>query len=78
MKGRTIILDHINEREAAALMVDGKLSDILVAGDAPAPGTIYRAIADRPVKGQGGMFLMALHFCVRLRGFRQASRCWFK
>ena len=57
MKGRTIILDHINEREAAALMVDGKLSDILVAGDSPAPGTIYRAIADRPVKGQGGMFL---------------------
>ena len=57
MKGRTIILDHIDGREAAALMVDGKLSDILVAGDAPAPGTIYRAIADRPVKGQGGMFL---------------------
>ena len=57
MKGRTIILDHFEDREAAALMVDGKLSDLLIAGDAPAPGTIYRAIADRPVKGQGGMFL---------------------
>ena len=38
MKGRTIILDHMMSVEAAALMVDGKLSDILVAGDAPAPG----------------------------------------
>lgn len=57
MKGRTIILDHIEGREAAALMVDGRLSDVLIATDAPAPGTIYRAIADRPVKGQGGMFL---------------------
>jgi ribonuclease G len=57
MKGRTIILDHVGEREAAALMIDGKLSDLLIAGDTPAPGTIYRAIADRPVKGQGGMFL---------------------
>lgn len=57
MKGRTIVLDHINTREAAALMVDGKLEDFLISGDAPAPGTIYRARADRPVKGQGGMFL---------------------
>lgn len=57
MKGRTIILDHIQDREAAALMVDGILDDFLIAADAPAPGTIYRARADRPVKGQGGMFL---------------------
>ncbi|MCJ8335924.1 MAG: ribonuclease E/G [Epibacterium sp.] len=57
MKGRQIILDHINHREAAALMVDGTLEDFLIEGDAPAPGTIYRARADRPVKGQGGMFL---------------------
>jgi Ribonuclease G/E len=57
MKGRTIVLDHIEGREAAALMVDGKLDDFLIAGDAPPPGTIYRARADRPVKGQGGMFL---------------------
>lgn len=57
MKGRTIVLDHIQDREAAALMVDGKLDDFLIAADAPTPGTIYRARADRPVKGQGGMFL---------------------
>ncbi|MEP5154549.1 ribonuclease E/G [Planktotalea sp.] len=57
MKGRTIVLDHLNGREAAALMVDGKLHDLLISADAPAPGTIYRAVADRPVKGQGGMFL---------------------
>jgi Ribonuclease G/E len=57
MKGRTIVLDHLGEVEAAALMVDGKLDDFLIDSDAPRPGTIYRAIADRPVKGQGGMFL---------------------
>ena len=57
MKGRTILLDHLQGREAAALMVDGALEDLLVASDAPTPGTIYRARADRPVKGQGGMFL---------------------
>ncbi|WP_195821693.1 ribonuclease E/G [Roseobacter sp. MH60115] len=57
MKGRSIILDHIGDREAAALMVDGQLEDILIDTDAPRPGTVYRAIADRPVKGQGGMFL---------------------
>lgn len=57
MKGRTIILDTLNGRAAAALMVDGRLDDLLVENDAPAPGTIYRARADRPVKGQGGMFL---------------------
>lgn len=57
MKGRTIVLDHLGDVEAAALMVDGKLDDLLIDTDAPRPGTIYRAIADRPVKGQGGMFL---------------------
>ena len=57
MKGRTIVLDHLGGVEAAALMVDGKLDDLLIDSDAPRPGTIYRAIADRPVKGQGGMFL---------------------
>ncbi|WP_299871072.1 ribonuclease E/G [uncultured Sulfitobacter sp.] len=57
MKGRTILLDHLGEVEAAALMVDGQLEDLLVDTPAPRPGTIYRAQADRPVKGQGGMFL---------------------
>ena len=55
--GVTIALDRLKGREAAALVVDGQLEDLLVDADAPRPGTIYRAIADRPVKGQGGMFL---------------------
>lgn len=57
MKGRSIILDHLEGREAAALVVDGQLQDLLIDAEAPRPGTVYRAIADRPVKGQGGMFL---------------------
>ncbi|MCA0873712.1 ribonuclease E/G [Seohaeicola saemankumensis] len=57
MKGRQIILDHIGDREAAALMVDGRLDDLLIDTDAPRPGTIYRAVAQRPMKGQGGLFL---------------------
>ena len=40
-------------------MVDGRLDDLLIdAGDgAPVPGTVFRAVCDRPVKGQGGMFV---------------------
>lgn len=59
MKGRTIALDRIGDREAAALIVDGQLEDFLIdpADDTPLPGAIYRGIVDRPVKGQGGVFL---------------------
>lgn len=57
MKGRLIALDHLGGAEAAALMVDGRLEDLFLDSDAPRPGAIYRGIADRPVKGQGGMFL---------------------
>jgi len=58
MKGRMIVLDHLGRREAAALLVDGKLDDLLIDDDsAPRPGTIYRAVADRGMKGQGGMIL---------------------
>lgn len=58
MNGRTIVLDHIGEREAAAYMIDGKLDDLLIDDlDAPRPGAIFRAICDRPLKGQGGMML---------------------
>lgn len=57
MKGRTIVLDHLNGAEAAALVVDGRLQDLLVDSPGPRPGTIYRALASRPMKGQGGMFL---------------------
>ena len=57
MKGRLIALDHVAGREATALMVDGVVEDLFLATDLPAPGTIYRAIVERPMKGQGGMFL---------------------
>ena len=57
MKGRTIVLDHLGGREAAALLIDGQLDDLLIDPDGPRPGAIYRAICDRPLKGQGGMML---------------------
>jgi len=60
MKGRIVVLDQINGRSAAALMVDGRLVDLLIdpANSAvPRPGAIYRAVAQRPVKGQNGMML---------------------
>lgn len=60
MKGRIAVIDQINGRAAAALIVDGALSDILIdppEDDAPRPGAIYRAIADRPVKGQNGVIV---------------------
>lgn len=60
MKGSLVALDHLGGRAAAALMVDGRLQDFLVSPPdekAPTPGAIYRAIADRPLKGQGGMML---------------------
>ncbi|MCU4653469.1 ribonuclease E/G [Roseibacterium sp. SDUM158016] len=57
MKGRVILLDQVGGRKAAALMVDGRLMDLLIdpEGDAALPGAIYRAVADRPMKGQGGL-----------------------
>ena len=58
MKGRTIVLDHIGERQAAAYLVDGQLDDLMIVHlDRPRPGAIFRAICDRPLKGQGGMML---------------------
>lgn len=59
MKGRVIHLDMIGAKPAAALVVDGQLHDLLIDpdDDTPLPGAIYRAIADRPMKGMGGMFV---------------------
>ncbi|ARO15007.1 ribonuclease, Rne/Rng family [Ketogulonicigenium robustum] len=57
MKGRKIVLDHYQGREAAALLVDGRLDDVLIDSDHVRPGAIFRAICDRPLKGQGGMML---------------------
>ena len=59
MKGRLILLDQIDGRPAAALLFDGRLEDLLIdpPDDAPLPGAIYRAVADRPMKGMGGLFV---------------------
>ena len=57
MKGRVIALDDLNGHEAAALMVDGRLEDLLIDSDGPRAGAVYRAIVDRPIKGQGGVFV---------------------
>ncbi len=57
MSRETIVLDHLGGHEAAARLIGGRLEDVLIDGTTPRAGTIYRAIADRPVKGQGGMFL---------------------
>lgn len=59
MKGRLLVLDELDGRQAAALMVDGRLEELAIdpEGDVAVPGAIYRAVADRPVKGQGGIFV---------------------
>lgn len=59
MKGRVVILDVIGGQEAACLIVDGQLAELAIdpAEDVPLPGAICRAVADRPLKGQGGMFV---------------------
>lgn len=63
MKGRVVLLDQINGRNAAALMLDGRLEEFALdpAGDEALPGALYRAVADRPMKGQGGMFVRLPH-----------------
>jgi ribonuclease G len=60
MQGRVVILGALSGREAAALMVDGQLEDLLIdASDtvALAPLAICRGVVDRQMKGQGGVFV---------------------
>ncbi|MFO6462796.1 ribonuclease E/G [Jannaschia sp. KMU-145] len=59
MIGTQIHLGTHEGRGAAGLMEDGRLIDVLIDADddIPVPGTVFRAICDRPVKGQGGMIL---------------------
>ncbi|MDG1281148.1 MAG: ribonuclease E/G [Pseudorhodobacter sp.] len=59
MSERLVILDELRGCKAAALVVDGQLEDLLIdpQTDAPLPGAIYRGVADRPMKGQGGVFV---------------------
>ncbi len=59
MKGTSVFLGHHEGRPAAARMVDGQLDDLIIDSDddVPRPGSVFRAVCDRPVKGQGGMFM---------------------
>ena len=58
-KGRIVVLDEVNGKSAAALLVNGQLHDLLIEADndAPKPEAIYRARAGRPMKGQNGLIL---------------------
>ncbi|MEL6170297.1 MAG: ribonuclease E/G [Pseudomonadota bacterium] len=52
MTGRQIVLDHLGGRAAAALVVDGRLEDLLVdPGTDLAQGAILRGTVDRVIKG---------------------------
>ena len=60
MKGRQVVLGRHWGAEAAALMVDGRVEDLLfdLSPLTPLPpGAICRAVVDRLVKGQGGVFV---------------------
>jgi ribonuclease G len=61
MKGDTVLLDTLDGRRAAAWMRDGRLEDLLIDNRAddghPPVGSLFRGRVDRPMKGQGGVFL---------------------
>lgn len=59
MKGRQILVEpRPGGGAAAALVVDGRLEDLLVdpgpGASAPGPEAIFRAVVGRPMKGAGG------------------------
>lgn len=62
MKGRQILIEPLpGGGHAAALVVDGRLQDLLVdpapTDPTPRPEAIHRAVAGRPMKGMGGLML---------------------
>ena len=58
-KGRIIVLDKINKKSAAALLVNGQLHDLLIEANnnSPQPEAIYRGRTTLPMKGQNGIIL---------------------
>lgn len=75
MSEATIVLGRLWGREAAARIVDGDLDDLLVApgGDVSLPGAIFRAVAERPLKGQGGAILRLPRGHAYLRGAKSLA-----
>lgn len=58
-KGLIAVLDHIEDRAAAALLQNGQLVDLIIdaKGNVPQPEAIYRAKTGQPMKGQNGIIL---------------------
>ena len=46
MKGKQVVLGHINKAKVAALQVDGRLHDVLIEDTSQLPiGTVLRAVS---------------------------------
>ena len=58
-KGRIVVLDEVNSKPAAALLVNGQIHDLLIEADnnLPKPEAIYRGRTTLPMKGQNGIIL---------------------
>jgi len=80
MMGRVVALGQWQGRDAAALVVDGRLEDLWIdppGDDALRPGAILRGVVDRPVKGQGGVFVRlpgGMGFLRQVSGLAPAQR----
>ena len=58
--GRLIVIDRTDTRSVAALVVDGRIEDLLIDHPnptIPVPGAVYRAQVERRLKGLGGFIL---------------------